>query len=102
MKCITNKEKLPKFLSVNQNAENDSCNKYLVKPYKKGEIVKVAEFEEQIGGLDFYDRFKFSKPNKDPNWFRKRFVVVYRKDSNNKFSIKYTSTWEKFDLLIKK
>ena len=47
MKAITNKEKLPKFLMVNDIPEKRSWNKHLLKPYKKGEIVKVAPFEEQ-------------------------------------------------------
>ena len=45
MKAITTKEKLPKFLVVNAEAPSKPWNKYLLKPYEKGEIVKVAPFE---------------------------------------------------------
>ena len=48
MKAITKKEKLPKFLVVNAEAPSKPWNKYLLKPYEKGEIVKVAPFEEQV------------------------------------------------------
>ena len=51
MKAITTKEKLPKFLEVNAEAPSKPWNKYLLKPYEKGEIVKVAPFEEQVSQL---------------------------------------------------
>lgn len=101
MKAITNKEKLPKFLMVNDIPEKRSWNKHLLKPYKKGEIVKVAPFEEQKRNDAFDDQFRFVKPNNDPLWFRQRYVVIYRKDDNGKFTLKYTEDWESFDLLTK-
>ena len=48
MRPITVKEKLPKFLIVNDVPEKTNSNKYLIKPFKKGEVVKVAPFEEQV------------------------------------------------------
>lgn len=89
MKAITKKEKLPKFLVVNAEAPSKPWNKYLLKPYGKGEIVKVAPFEEQA-----------SHPSVgEPEQFRKRYVVIYRKDEQGKWTLKYTQGWESFDLL---
>lgn len=99
MKAITKKEKLPKFLVVNDEPEKKPWNKYLLKPYKKGEIVKVAPFEEQVRNDKYDDQFKYVKPNNDPMWFRSNYVVIYRKDENGKFTLKYTEGWKTFDLL---
>lgn len=90
MKAITTKEKLPKFLVVNAEAPSKPWNKYLLKLYEKGEIVKVAPFEEQV-----------SHPSvgSTPEQFRKRYVVIYRKDEEGKWTLKYTQGWESFDLL---
>ena len=101
MKAITSKEKLPKFLVVNDVPEKASHNKHLLKPYKKGEMVKVAPFEEQVRCDKYDDVFKYFKPNNDPEYFRKRYVVVYRKDDNGKFTLKYTESWKSFNLLTK-
>ena len=102
MKAIIIKEKLPKFLVVNEEPEKTSCNKYLIKPFKKGEIVKVASFEEQVR-CDKYDyQLKYYKPDKNPIHFCMKYVVVYRKNDNGKFDLKYTESWKSFDLLIKK
>lgn len=102
MKAITNKEKLPKFLMVNDIPEKRSWNKHLLKPYRKGEIVKVAPFEEQKRNATDGDQFRFVNPNNDPLWFRRRYVVIYRKNDNGKFTLKYTEDWGSFDLLTKK
>lgn len=91
MKAITNREKWPKFLVVNDIPEQRVWNKYLLKPYKKGEIVKVAPFDEQKRD-DAFD---------DPLRFRQRYVVVYRKVENGKFTLKYIQDWKSFDSLIK-
>lgn len=90
MKAITKKDKLPKFLVVNDETEKKPWNKHLLNPYKKGELVKVAPFEEQV-----------SHPivGSTPEQFRKRYVVIYRKDENGKFTLKYTQGWKSFDLL---
>ena len=101
MKAIISKEKLPKFLVVNDEPENTTHNKHLLKPYKKGEIVKVAPFEEQVRCDKYDDMFKFCKPDNNPLHFRSKYVVVYRKDDNGKFTLKYTESWKSFDLLTK-
>ena len=92
MKPITSKEKLPKFLVVNDVPEKTSHNKHILKPYKKGEMVKVAPFEEQVRCDKYDDVFKYFKPNNDPEYFRQRYVVVYRKDDDGKFTLKYTES----------
>ena len=99
MKAITKKEKLPKFLVVNDEPEKKPWNKHLLKPYKKGELVKVAPFEEQVRNNKYDDQFKYVEHNDNPEHFRKRYVVIYRKDENGKFTLKYTQGWESFDLL---
>lgn len=101
MKAITSKENLPKFLVVNDEPEKMSHNKHLLKPYKKGEMVKVAPFEEQVRCDKYDDMFKFYKPGNNPLHFRSKYVVVYRKDDNGKFTLKYTENWKSFDLLTK-
>lgn len=103
MKAITKKEKLPKFLVVNGEPESKPWNKHLLKPFTKGEVVKVAPFEEQVRCDKYDDKLQFSKPNNDPEWFRQRYVVIYRKDEQGKWTLKYTQGWDSFDLLtIKK
>lgn len=103
MKAITTKEKLPKFLVVNGEPESKPWNKHLLKPFKKGEIVKVAPFEEQVRNDKHDYLFQYCKTNNDPEFFRKRYVVVYRKDNEGKWTLKYTEVWNSFDLLtIKK
>ena len=101
MKAITSKEKLPKFLVVNDEPQKMPHNKHLLKPYKKGEMVKVAPFEEQVRCDKYDDMFKFCKPDNNPLHFRSKYVVVYRKDDNGKFTLKYTESWKSFDLLTK-
>ena len=101
MEAITSKDKLPKFLVVNDKPEQRSYNKYLIKPFKRGEIVKVAPFEEQRRNDKWDSYFHLVKFNNDPQWFRERYVVIYRKDENGKFTLKYIEKWESFDLLTK-
>ncbi len=102
MKPILVKEKLPKFLMVNDEPEKQPYNKHLLKPYKKGEIVKVAPFEEQVRNSDYDHMFKYAKPDNNPWNFRKRYVVIYRKDDEGKWTLKYTAGWSQFDLLTNK
>lgn len=99
MKPIIEKEKLPKFLIVNEVPEKYSYNKYLLKPWKKGELVKVAPFEEQVRNSKFDHTFKYVVPETDPDYFRKRYVRVIRKDENGEWTLKYAAGWEIFDLL---
>lgn len=101
MKPILNKEKFPKFLVVNDIPEKRPWNKHLTKPYKKGEIVKVAPFEQQKRNDKYDDKFTFVKSNNNPIWFRKRYVVILRKSETNKFDYKCTEDWESFNLLTR-
>lgn len=99
MKPIIEKEKLPKFLIVNGVPETQSYNKYLIKPWKKGELVKVAPFEQQVRNSKYDHMFKYVEPETDPNYFRKRYVRVIRKDENGEWTLNYCAGWENFDLL---
>jgi len=101
MKAITNKEKLPKFIVVNGNPESESHNKYLPKPWKKGEVVKIAPFEEQIPNHKYDGKFKYAKGYNDEE-FKQRFVKVIRKDDKGKWNLVYTESWRSFDLLTNK
>ena len=101
MKAITTRERLPKYLVVNEIPEKRSWNKHLPKPYKQGEVVQVAPFEEPVRNKQWDDVFQFVKPNDNPMWFRQRYVVVYRKGDDGKFSYKCTECWESFDLLTR-
>lgn len=93
MKAITNERDLPKFLIVNDVPEKQSYNKYLLKPWAKGELVKVAPIEEQV-----------SSPfaGTPTEQFRKRYVKVIRKDDNGKWTLVYTADWKYFELLKNK
>lgn len=99
MKPIIEKEKLPKFLIVNEVPEAQSYNKHLLKPWKKGELVRVAPFDQQVSNVEYDHVFNYYKPEKDNNSFRKRFVKVIRKDDNGNWTLVYTAGWENFDLL---
>ena len=102
MKPILNDEDLPKFLMVNNKIEKRNYNKYLLTPYAVGEIVKVASPEQQVRCKALDDYFKFVKPNDDISWFKQRYVVIYRKDKDGKFSHKCSDSWEIFDYLKRK
>lgn len=101
MRAITQKEKLPKFLVVNKNPESMSYNKHLLKPWKSGEVVRVADFEEQVPCRKYENNFKFATPMSD-ELFKKRYVKVIRKDEEGKWSLVYTQNWNSFDLLTNK
>lgn len=98
MKAITNKERLPKFLVVNGEPESKLYNKHLLKPWKKGEVVKVASFEEQVPNRKYQDMFKYVGTISDED-FRRNYVKVIRKDDEGKWSLVYTESWKSFDLL---
>ena len=100
MEAITNKEKLPKFLVVNKEPESKTYNKHLIRPWKKGEIVKVAPFEEQVPNRKYDDKFKYVKTMSDKD-FRKRFVKVFRKNDDGKWNLVFVKDWSSFDLLKK-
>lgn len=99
MKPIVNE--YPKFLKVNSIPVNRDVNKHLIKPWRLGEIVKVAPMEEQVRDSSIDHMFRYSKQNDNPEWFRKRYCVVYRKDENGEWKLKYTESWKSFDVLTK-
>ena len=90
MKAIVNKSNWPKFLRVNDTIERRRIdwNKYLLKPWKEGEIVKVVPYDEQKSSC--------STPLEI---FRKRYVSVIRKDEEGNWTLRYNWDWEIFDLL---
>ena len=88
MEAILNKEKWPKFLRVNGEMERVNFNKYLLKPWVKGEIVKVTPWEEQKSSCGEVDVK-----------FRKRYVNVLRKDKDGKFTLHYNWDWKIFEPL---
>lgn len=89
MKAIMSKQSWPKFLRVNGTMERVNFNKYLLKPWVKGEIVRVLPFDDQKNAVG---------DNSDEK-FRKRCVSVMRKDENGKWTLKYTWNWEIFETL---
>lgn len=90
MEAIVSKQSWPKFLRVNGVMERVNLNNYLLKPWVKGEIVKVLPYEEQKSG-------EFSTPTDAE--FRKRYVSVMRKDGDGKWALKYTWNWDIFEAL---
>ena len=88
MKAIVNKTDWPKFLKVNDVMERVSLNKYLLKPWKKGEIVKVVPYDEQK-----------SSSSTPTEVFRKRYVNVIRKDEEGQWTLRYNWSWDIFEPL---
>ena len=100
MKGISSKEKLPKFLKVNNFLPSKAWNKYLPKPYVLGEIVKVAPWEEQVPSEFMKNILKYPElVNDEVEHFHERYVVVYRKDDNGQWTRKNTDSWAAFELL---
>lgn len=89
MEAIMSKQSWPKFLRVNGTMERVNFNKYLLKPWVKGEIVKVLPFDDQ----------KNTVGDAPDEKFRKRYVSVVRKDENGKWCLKYTWNWDIFETL---
>lgn len=88
MKAITNEKEWPKFLRVNDDLKNVSWNKHLLKPWEKGELVRVLPISEQIPST-----------NMSVEHFRRKFVKVIRKDENGQWTLRYTWSWEIFEPL---
>ena len=88
MKAITNEKEWPKFLRVNDFLNNVSWNKHLLKPWDKGELVRVLPISEQIPST-----------NMSVEHFRRKFVKVIRKDENGKWTLRYTWSWDIFEHL---
>ena len=83
-------KKYPKFVKCGEIVKNWSWNKYLPKPWKVGEIVKVAPEEEQ------HSSQYVGTPDEI---FRKTYLVVYRKGYDGKFSYKCTGELNQFETL---
>ena len=88
MKAITNEKEWPKFLRVNDDLKNVSWNKHLLKPWDKGELVRVLPISEQIPST-----------NMSVEHFRRKFVKVIRKDESGQWTLRYTWSWEIFEPL---
>ena len=88
MKAITNEKEWPKFLRVNDDLKNVSWNKHLLKPWEKGELVRVPPISEQIPST-----------NMSVEHFRRKFVKVIRKDESGQWTLRYTWSWEIFEPL---
>ena len=101
MNAITTKENLPKFIMVSKDILATSYNKYLPMPWAKGEIVKVAPYEEQVPNHIYDDTLKHCKPCTDKE-FRARYVKVVRKDSKGNWNLNRIESWNSFNTLIKK
>lgn len=91
MKAITTKQNFPKFLRVSEEIKKKSYNKFLQKPFVEGEIVKIVPFDEQRSISVQMEKVKFLN----------QYVNIIRKDSNGKFTIRYTASWEIFEPLKK-
>ena len=91
MEAVLEKKNWPKFLKVNGTPEKQTFNKYLLKPWKKGEIVKVVSWDEQKSSVGETDLD-----------YRKQYVSVMRKDNNGAWTLKYTWTWGIFDPIMNK
>ena len=85
-------DKYPKFLKCNDVVKGQNWNKFLLRPWVPGEIVKVAPENEQ------HSHPAVSTSDKI---FRSRYVVVYRRNDEGKFTIKYTARWKQFDFINK-
>lgn len=85
-------DKYPKFLKCNEVVKNRTWNKSLPRPWVVGELVKVAPENEQ------HSNPIVGTPDKE---FRAQYIVVYRRDEHNKFTIKQTAEWRQFDFINK-
>ena len=83
------KGKYPRFLKCDRIRSANTWNKYLLKPYTEGEIVKVAPMEEQHSTLNTSDEV-----------FRQKYVKVYRKDEDNNYTLPYVCDWGMFRTIV--
>jgi len=79
MKSLLNVANPPKMIIVNGVPETNIWNKHLLKPFIKGEIVKVHPVQEH-----------------------KRFIRVIRKNADGVWNLEYVESCESFDLLKSK
>ena len=88
MKAIVNKTDWPKFLRVNNSTDHISWNKHLLKPWKKGEIVRVVPYDEQKSSCSI-----------PMEVFRKRYVNVIRTEEEGQWTLRYNWSWDIFEPL---
>jgi len=100
MEAVKDYNSLPKFLRVNANQTGANHNKFLLRPYLEGEIVRVQPAELQKPNRQYDHLYEHVKPITD-DFFRARFCAILRKDDNGKFSIPYTIQWRSLDLMKK-
>ena len=101
MKPIKDYSKLPKFLQVTKWQIEQSYNKYLPKPYKLGEIVKVQPVEVQKPDHKF-DHITPRVPPMTDEFWQARYCRILRKDSDGKFTHSCVLEWQALDYLKKK
>lgn len=92
---------LPKFLQIAKWQIEQSHNKYLSKPYRLGEIVKVQPVEKQKPNHKYDHVTPRVLPTTDEFW-QKRYCRVLRKDNAGKFTVPCSIEWEGLDYLKKK
>lgn len=80
MQPILDIKKGPKILVVNEQPEKTNWNKYLPRPWKKGEIVKVH-------------------PNQGGISNNRLYVRVIRKDDQGNWNIPHVTGWSFFNTI---
>lgn len=94
---------MPAFVMVNAEAEKKPWNNFLPKPWKKGEVVKLASINEQHESQQYDDYFNYIPAKKGNSIkFRLKFAVIFRKGDDGKFSQRFVTEWANLDLLGKK
>ena len=101
MKPVRDYSKLPKFLQVTNWQIDQSYNKYLPKPYKLGEIVKVQPIDVQKPDHE-YDHITSRVPPVTNEFWQARYCRIWRKDENGKFNHSCVLEWQALDYLKKK
>lgn len=101
MKPVKDYSNLPKFLQVSKWQVEQSHNKYLPKPYKLGELVKVQAPEFQKPDHKYDDLFSRVEKCTDEFW-QKRYCRIFRKDESGKFTHSCVLEWEALDYIRKK
>lgn len=100
MKPITDYSKLPKFLVISNAQVQKSSNKYLLKPYRKGEIVRVAPSEEQKPNHEF-DQMTTRVEHCTDEFWKEHYVKILRKGDDGKFSLPYVISWDGVEVMKK-
>ena len=100
MKAIKDFNKLPKYLQVTKWQVEQSYNKYLPKPYREGEIVKVQSSEAQKAN-HAYDHMTPHVSSTSDESFRNSYCRIIRKDSDGRFTHPCVLEWSALDYLKK-